>query len=274
MEISGTYFPSFLQDLQATFGIRGGCLVRKMPPQPGKKNVPNSTAEKTAVYYIKHFSSLQDLRIFFLVATSCHHLRHLRPSVRSILSTKPWPPWHLDKLWQGAVARQVHQCLDRPKATAPNVTCAHLQFRPLNEAPPTHLGSAPKRQEHPNVQRSSTCKKWPKPFFCLSLSLSLSLRTSTVVANLQTMCRCLSASWPWWLQGSLHLDFVGRCFGGQSSPISGAPPPCHTLPPINNEVWKGNGHRKIFQEERERQQTRHTHNQCISETHEARHANH
>ena len=171
MEISGTYFPSFLQDLQATFGIRGGCLVRKMPPQPGKKNVPNSTAEKTAVYYIKHFSSLQDLRIFFLVATSCHHLRHLRPSVRSILSTKPWPPWHLDKLWQGAVARQVRQCLDRPKATAPNVTCEHLQFRPLNEAPPTHLGSAPKRQEHPNVQRSSTCKV--AQAFLLSLSLSL-----------------------------------------------------------------------------------------------------
>ena len=108
----------------------------------------------------------------------------------------------------------------------------------------------------------------------LPLALSLSLRTSTVVANLQSMCRCLYVSWPWWLQGSLHLDFVGRCFGGQSSPISGAPPPCHTLPPINNEVWKGNGHRKIFQEERERQQTRHTHNQCISETHEARHANH
>ena len=151
-------------------GVAG--LVRKMPPQPGKKNVPNSTAEKTAVYYIKHFSSLQDLRIFFLVATSCHHLRHLRPSVRSILSTKPWPPWHLDKLWQGAVARQVRQCLDRPKATAPNVTCAHLQFRPLNEAPPTHLGSAPKRQEHPNVQRSSTCKV--AQAFLLSLSLSLS----------------------------------------------------------------------------------------------------
>ena len=167
---------------------------------------------------------------------SCHHLRHLGPSVRSILSTKPWPPWHLDKLWQGAVARQVRQCLDRPKATAPNVTCAHLQFRPLNEAPPTHLGSAPKRQEHPNVQRSSTSKKWPKPFFCLSLSLSL--RTSTVVANLQTMCRCLSVSWPWWLQGSLHLDFVGRCFGGQFSPISGAPHSRHTLPPINNEVWE------------------------------------
>ena len=124
--------------------------------------------------------------------------------------------------------------------------------RRISDLPP----NARNTQMFRGLQRA----KWPKPFFCLSLSLSL--RTSTVVANLQTMCRCLSVSWPWWLQGSLHLDFVGRCFGGQSSPISGAPHSHHTPPPINNEVL-GMDTEKCSKKERGEASIQHTHTQSM-----------